>query len=60
MKVLYDMRSGVLVKSNLYINNLNISDILNKDYILARIGSTQLFIGSTETLMGVKYTPKIN
>lgn len=59
MKVLYDMRSGVLVKSNLYINNLNIADAINKDYILAMIGSTQLFIGSTETLIGVIYTPKI-
>lgn len=59
MSYLYDMRSGELVKSRLYINNLNIADIIGKDYVLTKIGSTQLFIGSTETLMGARYIPKI-
>lgn len=61
MSYLYDIRSGTLIKSILYTNNLKITDVLNKEEeedVLLLMGSTQIFIGNSKIFVGAKYLPR--
>lgn len=57
MSILYDMRSGELVKSKLFNNDLTIRDATTPTGFVVRIGTTLIFTGNQDILIGAKSIP---